>query len=230
MELLIADSSQSFVKALECRLAGTFTIFHCSDGEEALQMLAERRPDVLLLHTALPRKDGLTLLLQTAYRPESILVMTNFLDDRLAHRLYALGASYILVQPAVNTVAVWLMELLDRRRSLLPRQAFAQQLQSLGFSAEKAGYDQVLQALERLKKDPKQSLSGRIYPAIGKGAEKNIRDAIAAAYRKGDRQVWRRQFPNGCPSNRAFLLALLQSDRNGKTEDHGMLCDSTIQG
>lgn len=228
MELLIADPSQSFAKALERRLAGSFAIFHCTDGEEALQMLAQRQPDILLLHTALPRKDGLTLLLQTTYRPETILVMTNFLDERLAQRLYSLGAGHILVQPAVNTVAVWLMELLNRRGSLLPRERFAQQLQSLGFSTTHAGYPQLLQALELLKNDPKQSLSGKIYPAVGKGAEKNIRDAIAAARRKGDRQVWHQQFPAGCPSNRVFLLTLLQTDRDGETEAHGSLCDSTV--
>ena len=76
MELLIVDSSQSFISVLEQRLGGAFTIRFCTDGEEALEELKNRKPDIPLIHLALPRRDGLTVLQQSFPLPEKILEAT----------------------------------------------------------------------------------------------------------------------------------------------------------
>ena len=217
MELLIVDASRSYGEALRQRLAGAYEIRLCWDGEEALRELNRKTPDVLLLHLALPRKDGLTVLSQVAKRPETVLVMTNFLDLRLTKRLYQdLEVAQILIQPSVNATASWLMGLRERKAGKSSRQRYVQILQDLGVSSAWAGYRQILEALALLEQDPGQKLLEQIYPKVGRGAEKNIRDAISGAYRTGDRQAWEQLFPQGCPTNKRFLHRLLQPDQDRK--------------
>lgn len=214
MELLIVDSSQSFAEAVQARIGDAFRTRWCGDGEEALRALKESTPDILLLHLALPRKDGLTVLNQMACRPKSILVMANYMDIRLTKRLQDMGVVRVLIQPSVSTVVLWITELASGKYALRPRERFSQKLQSLGFHASMAGYDKILLALELLQKEPKLELKAHIYPYVGTAAEKSIRDAIKSAYRNGDRQAWDQMFPTGRPSNKLFLRQILQADRD----------------
>ena len=214
MELLIADSSQSFYEAVKRRLVGEFTVRYCADGEEALRELNRKTPDILLLHLALPRKDGLTVLLQTTRRPEKIVVMTNYTSKAVERQLFDLGVRQMLVQPTVNTVVMWVSELGKGENCQLPRERFSRRLQSLGFSSAVGGYEKILQALILLDKNPDLRLKDHVYPYVGVAAEKSIRDAIASAYSRGDRQAWMQLFPTGKPSNKAFLRRILQVDRD----------------
>lgn len=215
MELLIVDSSESFISALERRLGGAFSIRFCTDGEEALEELKKRRPDMLLIHLALPRRDGLTVLRQSFPLPEKILVMTHYLDIHVTKQLMDMGAAQILVQPSVDSAAAWLVKLAGKENAPSSRQRYIQKLRLLGFSETAKGCEKILLALEMLEKDPNLRLSADVYPKVGTAAEKSIRDAIASAYRRGDRRAWAHMFPAGRPSNQAFLRRMLQLDRDG---------------
>ena len=215
MELLIVDSSQSFISVLEQRLGGAFTIRSCNDGEEALEELKNRKPDMLLIHMALPRRDGLAVLRQSMPLPEKILVMTHYLDSRVTKQLMELGVAQILVQPAVDSVVSWLVKLAGEGCTMPSRQRYVQEMRLLGFSENCKGFEKILLALEMLEKDPNLRLNADVYPELGVAAEKRIRDAIASAYNRGDRRVWLRKFPAGRPTNQAFLRRMLQMHRNG---------------
>lgn len=215
MELLIVDSSPSFISALERRLGSAFTIRFCTDGEEALEALRIRKPDMLLIHLALPRRDGLTVLRQSFPLPEKILAMTHYLDIRLTKQLMEMGVAQVLVQPSVDSAAAWLFKLAGTASTQSSRQRYIQKLRLLGFSETAKGYEKILLALEMLEKDPNLRLNADIYPKVGVAAEKSIRDAIASAYNRGDRRAWAQMFPTGRPANQVFLRRMLQLDRDG---------------
>lgn len=212
MELLIVDSSQSFIQALERRLGDVFTIRSCNDGDEALEELNKQKPDLLLIHLALPRRDGLTVLRQSIPLPEKLLVITHYLDTRVNTQLAELGVKQVLIQPTVDATAQWLMKLAEEAVTQPSRQQYVQKLRLLGFSEKSKGFEKILLALEMLEEDPNLRLNADIYPQVGVAAEKSIRDAIASAYRRGDRQTWRRMFPVGRPTNQMFLRRMLQTD------------------
>ena len=63
--VFIADSAEDFCAGLTAALQradGFHVIGTAGDGEQALRMLEERKPDVLVLDLMLPNRDGISLL------------------------------------------------------------------------------------------------------------------------------------------------------------------------
>ncbi|MFS0704435.1 response regulator [Cellulomonas sp. 179-A 9B4 NHS] len=107
-----------------------------ADGDEALALVAEHRPDVLLLDLQMPRRDGIATLeaLRDAGDPTPVLVLTTFDDDALVARALGAGAHGYLLKDvtleqlvdAVRRVAagerLWQPAVTDRLlRALLDR-------------------------------------------------------------------------------------------------------------
>lgn len=225
--LLIVHRSPGFAGAVAERLKGAYIIRPVYDGVEASRLLEEFRPHGLLVHTAIPRKDGLSLLEQTPHRPDAVVVTTDYLDTFTAARAGRLGVGTVLLMPTAQTAALMLSRLLEQE-SPTPLIVW---LQSLGFRPSLAGCRLLLGAAEIMKKDPGLSLSGEVYPKLGepRSVEKAIRTAIHTAWQEGERQAWRKYFPqNRCPGNRAFLAVLLQLYRHGSADGHGVFRDGTI--
>jgi DNA-binding NarL/FixJ family response regulator len=109
-----------------------------ADGDEALALVAEHRPDVLLLDLQMPRRDGIATLeaLRDTGDPTPVLVLTTFDDDTLVARALGAGAHGYLLKDvtldqlvdAVRRVAagerLWQPAVTDRLlRALLDRPA-----------------------------------------------------------------------------------------------------------
>ena len=63
--VLIADSSEEFSSALAAALQrseGFQVVATASDGEQALRLIGERKPDVLVLDLMLSKQDGISVL------------------------------------------------------------------------------------------------------------------------------------------------------------------------
>lgn len=226
--LLFVHRSPDFTKAVAERMRGAYLIRCLFDGQQALEALEEFRPHGLLLHTALPRKDGLTVLEQMSHRPEVIVATTDYLDPFLTCRAHRLGVSELLLMPMVSTAAAAMTRLLEQGQDSFSLPVW---LQSLGLRPGLTGYRLLLQAVECLKKDPGQSLSGDIYPCLGapQGVEKAIRTAIHTAWREGEGQVWRKYFPqNRCPGNKTFLSVALQLYRDEASNDYGVFRNGAV--
>ncbi|QTE22031.1 response regulator transcription factor [Polaribacter cellanae] len=62
IKVLLAEDEASLgmivTESLESR---DFTVFHAANGEEALQMYLQEKPDILVLDVMMPKKDGFTL-------------------------------------------------------------------------------------------------------------------------------------------------------------------------
>ncbi|MGH3741075.1 MAG: response regulator, partial [Micromonosporaceae bacterium] len=85
------------------------------DGREAMEVIRDRRPDVVLMDIRMPRQDGLTTteLLLKQPDPPRILVLTTFDADDMVLRALQLGADGFLLKDtpppkmieAIRTVA-----------------------------------------------------------------------------------------------------------------------------
>lgn len=71
------------------------------DGIEALQVIGQVKPDVLILDITMPYLDGIGVLERLSGFPEQpmVIVLTAFEQEAMIQRLIALGATYYMVKP-----------------------------------------------------------------------------------------------------------------------------------
>lgn len=226
--LLIVNSSEIFALSLARKLGGGFDIRICCDGIQAGAMLESFCPDVLILHTAMPRKDSLSILQEMSCRPGLIIAITNFLDSRMERRLMAFGAAQILLMPTVASVYLCVQSLLAEQaqgdiRHSIPHLTRLH-LHILNFQTHLEGFGQLCVAIPLRLEEPNWPLTKQLYPAVaqmlgvsdGRAVEHSIRKSICAAWQQRDDFVWARYFPPDadgqipCPSNNRFLSALEQ--------------------
>ena len=86
--ILIADPNQDFCRLISetfGREADLEVVGTASDGVEALSLLAELKPDVLLMDLVLPKLDGLELLrrLPETGANSSIIVLSGFVNNQV---------------------------------------------------------------------------------------------------------------------------------------------------
>jgi NarL family two-component system response regulator LiaR len=90
---------------------GIEVVGEAADGEQALDAVAQQRPDVVVMDLVMPKLDGVGAMreLQRRGRAPRVLVLTSFLDDeRLMPAIEAGAAGYLLknVDPAELARAV----------------------------------------------------------------------------------------------------------------------------
>ncbi|WP_309133363.1 response regulator transcription factor [Cellulomonas sp.] len=94
-----------------------------ADGDEALALVAEHRPDVLLLDLQMPRRDGIAVLeaLREADDPTPVLVLTTFDDDALVARALGAGArGYLLKDVTLDQLVDAVRRVADGERLWQP--------------------------------------------------------------------------------------------------------------
>jgi DNA-binding NarL/FixJ family response regulator len=83
-------------------LPGVEVVGTAADGEEALALAAELRPDVVLMDLRMPRVDGVeaTRRLRAAHPSVSVVVLTTYADDRSVIQALQAGAVGYLTKDA----------------------------------------------------------------------------------------------------------------------------------
>lgn len=218
-KLLIADSSEDFVYALETTFQNEYEIRSCRNGEKALELLRTFRPDAMILNIMLPVKDGFTVLQEAEYLPQAILGLTNYLNDYIAQRAMELRIKYLMISPCLSALRTQLADLLQNENRDLDSKT-ANYLRILNVPSHRDGYRQLCAGIPLFAKDPGQRLSKELYPAIarvcgdrdGRAVEHGIRRVIEAAWKTRDRAVWEQYFPGieACPSNKVFIARLAE--------------------
>ncbi len=105
ISVLIADDNEKMtdmLKNLIDKEEDMQVIDVTGDGNEALLLIRERKPDVVLLDTILPSLDGLALmerLSEEEKKQSSIIVLSAMGQDALAEEAFMLGARYFLLKP-----------------------------------------------------------------------------------------------------------------------------------
>ena len=73
-----------------------------TDGQEALKLMREKKPDVVILDTILPSLDGLAVLEKLDKKEKeqiSVIMLSAMGQDALAEEAFSLGARYFLLKP-----------------------------------------------------------------------------------------------------------------------------------
>jgi len=121
--VLVVDDEPALRDALESSLAFEgYEVATASDGVEALDAIAENKPDLVLLDIMMPRMDGLTAVRRLRSRGDNVPVLMLTARDAVGDRVTGLdvGADDYLAKPFE------LDELLARVRALLRRNSIVQ--------------------------------------------------------------------------------------------------------
>ena len=237
--VLIADNSEEFCTALSSALQRTdqFTIAGiANDGERAMGLLEERRPDILVLDLMLAKKDGLSLLKGMAAweRRPAVVATSGFMTDFVASAAASLGVAYLMLKPCDTQALVDRLEELsiDSARPILPRRpAPGQSIEALvtgiiheiGVPAHIKGYQYLREAIIIAVNDMDviNAITKVLYPQVAKTfqttpsrVERAIRHAIEVAWDRGDLDTLQRIFgytvsnTKGKPTNSEFIAMI----------------------
>jgi len=119
--LLVCDDENVLRELIRASLAGRYALVEASDGDEALSLARERRPDLILLDMMMPGRSGLDVLAELRGDPalaEIPVIMltarTQAADRETAARA---GADRFLAKPFSPLELVFVVEeLLDGGR------------------------------------------------------------------------------------------------------------------
>lgn len=104
MRILIADDDPDTLRLIKINLDYLgHTVLETSDGEHAIQVAAQERPDLIVLDVMMPYRDGLSILRELTLVPETkdvpiILLTAKAMADE-QQRGWAAGATEYLVKP-----------------------------------------------------------------------------------------------------------------------------------
>ncbi len=212
LKILIADPSGDFREALADALKDLHHVRTVSDGVQALQMLRSYQPDMLVLDLMMPGIDGITLLQRAAESgcKPMVLATTCYLSDYIISSVQQLGVGFIMIKPClISAITARLSDLSQRLQQPVipqpdPKAKVSSTLLRLGIPTKLRGYSYLRQAVLLMAKDPAQSVTKELYPAVAAqfGAtaiqvERSIRSAVQAAWEHCDPQIWQLYFPAG---------------------------------
>lgn len=193
ISVMIADDDQKLTARLTEYLAQEEDLVLAAvtgDGAEALKMVREMKPDVLLLDTILPSLDGMALLERLEKKDKeqtSVIILSAFGKDALAEEAFSMGAKYFLLKPfdtesllqkirqcRSKKPAERIFTIGDRRKSGEGRENVSLEIvvtdiiHEIGVPAHIKGYqylrDSILMAVHDM--DILNSITKQLYPAI----------------------------------------------------------------
>jgi two-component system response regulator (stage 0 sporulation protein A) len=235
IKVMLTDVNEDARSMLQDALekTGRFTVVGSTgDGNEVLQMVADAKPDVLVLDLILPGMDGLGILrrLDGEKRPK-ILAVSNFVTQEVVAEAGNLGASMFLSKPYNESAMVeHLISLAEKSEKQLHGPGLEELVTSIihevGVPAHIKGYQYVREAImitvENM--DVINSVTKVLYPEVAKRyhttpsrVERAIRHAIEVAWDRGDLETLQRFFgytvsnAKGKPTNSEFIAMI--SDR-----------------
>lgn len=238
--VLLADANEEFRGMLREAMEKTeeFTVVNSTgDGAEALQLIMQRQPELVVMDVALPGLDGLAVLQQLresgAGMPKVVMV-SAFCTDEVLIQARDLGVSYFLPKPFEVSA------LLDRMHSLFGQEAAPEQhaaqlknqvtavIHEIGVPAHIKGYHYLRRAILMVLENMELlgSVTKELYPAVARAysttpsrVERAIRHAIEVAWDRGDVEVLNSFFgytiqnTRGKPTNSEFIAMIADQIR-----------------
>ena len=237
--VLIADSAEEFCSGLAAALGraeGFQVIGTANDGELAVRMIRERKPDILVLDLMLSKLDGLSVLKSVATmdkRPVT-LATSGFVTDYVASAAASLGARYLMLKPCDTQALVERIEEIrggdNLRRPQHSRSAptnieamVTGIIHEIGVPAHIKGYQYLREAIIIAVNDMDviNAITKVLYPQVAKTfqttpsrVERAIRHAIEVAWDRGDLDTLQRFFgytvsnTKGKPTNSEFIALI----------------------
>lgn len=230
--VLLADANEEFRKLLQNAIESTgefVVVGSAGDGVEALRLLEEKAPDLVLADVVLPGLDGFGLLRRGAKAggPEFIMI-SAFCSDRAADEAMRLGAAYFLPKPCETE------SLLERMRTVIQAPEQSTQpaelkdmvtsiIHEIGVPAHIKGYQYLREAIMIAVDDMDviNAVTKVLYPEVARRfattpsrVERAIRHAIEVAWDRGDLETLQRFFgytvnsTKGKPTNSEFIAMI----------------------
>lgn len=115
MRIVIADDHEVFrcgLIALFASQPGWSVVGEAENGEQAVQMVAQRQPDITILDLRMPVMDGLEAtreMMKLTPKP-SILILTMYADKQLVHDLLEAGAKGYVMKADAGRYLITAME------------------------------------------------------------------------------------------------------------------------
>lgn len=239
--IIIADAGDDFRKALTDRLGceeGVELLGVASDGVEALALVEENEPDVLITDLVLPKKDGLSLIGSVSLlpKPPAVIVVSSFINDSAVFESASLGAHFFIPKPCD------VEDLFDKVRLLGTREKrpgasvelsapkkqnlenmVTEIIHEIGVPAHIKGYQYLRESIIQTVRDMSlmNAVTKALYPMVAKKysttpsrVERAIRHAIEVAWDRGDIEVLQRYFgytvsnSKGKPTNSEFIALI----------------------
>ena len=237
--VIIADNTEEFCNSLTAALkrADGFQVLGiANDGEQAIRMVTERKPDILVLDLMLAKQDGLSVLKAIAsmeHKPVT-LATSRFVTDYVASAAANLGVRYLMLKPCdMNTLVERLEEIRggENQRQPATRRTDANSIESMvtniiheiGVPAHIKGYQYLREAIIIAVGDMDviNAITKVLYPQVAKTfqttpsrVERAIRHAIEVAWDRGDLDTLQRFFgytvsnTKGKPTNSEFIALI----------------------
>ena len=237
--VLIADNSDEFCTGLADalqRTEGFQVVGTANDGEQALRLVTERTPDVLVLDLMLSKKDGISILkaISGMERKPITLATSRFVTDFVAGAAANLGARYLMLKPCDMTALIERLKDIRGGESLrytAPRRVSQTSIESMvtniiheiGVPAHIKGYQYLREAIiiAVADMDVINAITKVLYPQVAKTfqttpsrVERAIRHAIEVAWDRGDLDTLQRFFgytvsnTKGKPTNSEFIALI----------------------
>lgn len=238
-KLLIADADESFRSILMDAVrdeADMEVLAVTGDGEEALRLVRELSPDVLIMDMVLARMDGLEVLsgLELASQPK-VLVLSGFVRGNMAELAAAKGASYFMMKPCKLSAVIERVRQLggavsqeeDSRSPAGAHQSLESSVTSIiheiGVPAHIKGYQYLREAIVMTVENMEviNAVTKVLYPEVAKRfsttasrVERAIRHAIEVAWDRGDLETLQKYFgytvsnAKGKPTNSEFIAMI----------------------
>lgn len=109
--IMVVDDNPDIITIVKTILEGKgYQVLSASSGQELLNLLTERKPDLIILDIMMPEMDGLEVLgrlkavTETASIPVILLTAKVQYEDVLGG--YKLGADYYITKPFTSTQLV----------------------------------------------------------------------------------------------------------------------------
>lgn len=189
--ILIADASEDFrsvlVEALRLE-EGLDVVAQTGDGLEAIQLIREWKPDVLVMDLVLGRADGFDVLDSVRGIPRSTLILSSFARGCMADQVANRGGDYYMMKPCRISSVV------ERIRLL----------------ASKPWDMDVINAVTKVLYPD----VARKYGTTSSRVERAIRHAIEVAWDRGDLDTLQKYFgftvsnAKGKPTNSEFIAMI----------------------
>ena len=238
--ILIADTSEEFRSVLAEAIQmeeGLEVVGQTGDGQEAIQLAQERRPDVLVMDLVLGRVDGFDVLDAVKDLPTSTLILSSFARGCMADQVAARGGDYYMMKPCRIASVVERVRLLAAQHwaegeeggaSLAsPRQTLEANvtaiIHEIGVPAHIKGYQYLREGIiiTVQNMDVINAVTKVLYPEIAKRfgttasrVERAIRHAIEVAWDRGDIETLQKYFgytvnsAKGKPTNSEFIAMI----------------------
>ena len=238
--ILIADSSEEFRTALAEALQaeeGLEVVGQTGDGQEAIQLVQDRSPDILVMDLVLGRVDGFDVLDAVNTRSMSILILSSFARGRIASEVAAKGGDYYMMKPCRMASVVERVRLLATQHwteedevpagPTAARQSLETSvttiIHEIGVPAHIKGYQYLREAIIMTVEDLDviNAVTKVLYPEVARKfgttasrVERAIRHAIEVAWDRGDLDTLQKYFgftvsnSKGKPTNSEFIAMI----------------------